>query len=143
MIYCWWCGRKKKTTQCRLRYCRRKMIEPQLTVSDGSVSPCIGIDKSHIDAIAYEYLAAKEKHPKFCDEIIPPEFDFDEEEKRWKKWNDEATTHYACDLFNEEFYEALNAYEQGNKEHALQELAQCGAVILRMMETIEKENTND
>ena len=49
------------------------------------------------------------------------------------------TTHYACDLFKEEFYEALNAYQKGDKEHALQELAQCGAVILRMMEVVDDE----
>ena len=79
------------------------------------------------------------KHPKFCDELIPPGFDFSEDEKRYKKWNDEATTHYACYLFDEEFFEALNAYQQGDKEHALQEFAQCGAVIMRIMETIEKE----
>lgn len=115
------------------------MIEQELTVSDGIVSTCIEIDKRHIEAIAHEYWSAKEKHPKFCDEVIPPGFDFSEDEKWWKKWNDEATTHYAFDLFNEEFYEALNAYQQGDKEHALQELAQCGAVILRIMETIEKE----
>ena len=115
------------------------MIEPKLIVSDGTVSTCIEIDKRHIDAIANEYWAAKVKHPKFCDEVIPPGFDFSEEEKRWKKWNDEATTHYACDLFNEEFYEALNAYQQGDNEHALLELAQCGAVILRIMEKIDKE----
>lgn len=89
--------------------------------------------------IHLELERAEKKHPKFCDEIIPPGFYFSEEEKRWKKWNDEATTHYACDLFNEEFYEALNAYQQGDKEHALQELAQCGAVILRIMEKIDKE----
>ena len=43
----------------------------------------------------------------------------------------------------EEVAEAFAAYQQGDKEHALQELAQCGAVILRIMETIEKEKTND
>ena len=86
-----------------------------------------------------ELHKAESKHPKFCDEVIPPGFEFSEDEKRWKKWNDEATTHYACDLFYEEFFEALNAYEHGDKEHALQEFAQCGAVILRIMETIEKE----
>lgn len=86
-----------------------------------------------------ELQKAECKHPKFCDAVTPPGFDFDEEERRWKKWNDEATKHYAADIFNEEFYEALNAYQQGDKEHALQELAQCGAVILRIMETIEKE----
>ena len=95
--------------------------------------------KGFLFFIIDEHKAACRKHPNFCDEIIPPGVDFDEEEKRWKKWNDEAEKHYAADLFNEEFYEALNAYQQGDKEHALQELAQCGAVILRIMETIEKE----
>lgn len=86
-----------------------------------------------------ELQKAEGKNPKFCDEVIPPGFDFSEDEKRYKKWNDEATTHYACYLFDEEFFEALNAYQQGDKEHALQEFAQCGAVIMRIMETIEKE----
>ena len=95
--------------------------------------------KGFLFRIIDEHKAACRKHPKFCDAVTPPCFDFDEEERRWKKWNDEATTHYACDLFNEEFYEALNAYQHGDKEHALQELAQCGAVILRMMEAIENE----
>lgn len=89
--------------------------------------------------IESEFSKAYTKHPKFCDELIPPGFDFSEDEKRWKKWNDEATTYYACDLFNEEFYEALNAYQQGDKAHALQELAQCGAVILRMMDFVQNE----
>lgn len=95
--------------------------------------------KGFLFRIIDEHKAACRKHPKFCDKLIPPSFDFDEEEKRWKKWNDEMTTHYACDLFEEEFYEALNAYQKGDKEHALQELAQCGAVILRMMEVVDDE----
>ena len=86
-----------------------------------------------------ELQNAEGKHPKFCDAVTPPGLDFDEEEKRWKKWNDEAEKHYASDLLNEEFYEALNAYQKGDKEHALQEFAQCGAVILRIMDRIEKE----
>ena len=93
--------------------------------------------KGFLFRIIDEHKAACRKHPKFCDEVIPPGFDFSEDEKRWKKRNDEATTHYACDIFNEEFYEALNAYQQGDNEHALQELAQCGAVILRIMEKID------
>jgi hypothetical protein len=95
--------------------------------------------KGFLFRIIDEHKAACRKHPKFCDELIPPGFDFDEEEKRWKKWNDEAEKHYAEDLFNEEFYEALNAYQQGDKEHCLEELAQCGAVILRMMEVVDAE----
>ena len=95
--------------------------------------------KGFLFRIIDEHKAACRKHPKFCDEVIPPGFEFSEDEKMWKKWNDEATTHYASELFYEEFFEALNAYEHGDKEHALQEFAQCGAVILRIMETIEKE----
>ena len=86
-----------------------------------------------------ELQKAEGKHPKFCDAVTPPGFDFDEEERRWKKWNDGAEKHYAADLFNEEFYEAFAAYQQGDKAHAMQELAQCGAVILRIMEAIENE----
>lgn len=35
--------------------------------------------------------------------------------------------------------EATEAWLQRDKEHCLEELAQCGAVILRMMEFVEKE----
>lgn len=87
--------------------------------------------------ITEEYDKACEKHHKFCDAMTPPGFDFDEEEKRWKKWNDESEKHYACDLLREEIAEAMNAYSQGDKAHCLQELAQCGAVILRMMDLVE------
>lgn len=83
---------------------------------------------------------AEAKHTNFCDRLTPPGFDFDEEERRWKKWNDESDQHYGCDLFSEEFAEALNAYTQGDKEHCLQELAQCGAVIMRMMEFVGTES---
>lgn len=93
----------------------------------------------YLVAIKEELRKDEGKQPKFCDAVTPLGFDFDEEERRWKKWNDEATTHYACDLLNEEFYEALNAYQHGDKEHALQEFAQCGAVIMRIMEAIENE----
>jgi NTP pyrophosphatase (non-canonical NTP hydrolase) len=45
----------------------------------------------------------------------------------------------ADNILMEEVAEAFNAYSRGELEHALQEFAQCGAVILRIMETIEKE----
>ena len=89
--------------------------------------------------ILNELDKAETKHPKFCDGLTPPGFDFDEEEKRLKKWNDESEQHYGCDLLSEEIAEALNAYTNGDREHCMQELAQCGAVILRMMEFVGKE----
>ncbi len=117
------------------------MIEPKLAVSDGTVSPCIEIDKRHIEMIANEYWAAKEKHPKFCEQMIDDEggFSWNQSEIAIKNRNARNGDIYADDILLEEIAEAFASYEQGDKAHALQELAQCGAVILRIMETIEKE----
>ena len=116
------------------------MIEPKLTVSDGTVSPCIEIDKRHIDAIAREYWAAKEKHPKFCSAIIDTASSKSWAESEYRiKLRNERGPWTADNIMMEEIAEAFAAYEHGDKEHALHELAQCGAVILRIMEKIEKE----
>ncbi len=116
------------------------MIEPKLTASDGTVRTCIEIDKRHIESIAREYWAAKDKHPKFCDFVVNPKTDWSWLEITQKHANDvSAPPYYGENILLEEFAEAMNAYQQGDKENALQELAQCGAVILRIMETIKKE----
>lgn len=47
--------------------------------------------------------------------------------------------HSVENILMEEVAEAFNVYQHGDKEHALQELAQCGAVIIRMMEFVEGE----
>lgn len=115
-------------------------MEPKLTVSDGTVSPCIEIDKRHIEAIAHEYWAAKEKHPKFCSAVIDPTSSKSWVEAEYRiKLRNQRGPEYADNILMEEMAEAFAAYEKGDKEHALQELAQCGAVILRIMDTIEKE----
>ena len=91
-----------------------------------------------------ELEKAESKYPKFCDFVVNPKTDWSWLEISQKHANDvSAPPYYGENIFLEEFAEAMNAYEQGDKEHALQELAQCGAVILRIMETIEKEKTND
>ena len=115
------------------------MIEPKLTVSDGRTH-YIEIDNRHIEAIAHEYWAAKEKHHKFCDAIIDPSsrVSWAESEARIKLRNSREP-YCADNILMEEVAEAFAAYQEGDKEHALQEFAQCGAVILRIMETIEKE----
>lgn len=115
------------------------MIEPKLTVSGGTVRTYIEIDRRHIEAIAHEYWADKEKHPKFLDRVINDRTDWEWLELTMKKTNDSGAPYFGENLLLEEVAEAFNAYQKGDKEHALQELAQCGAVILRMMETIEKE----
>lgn len=42
-------------------------------------------------------------------------------------------------ILSEEVFEAIEAYQKEELVHAQQELAQCGAVILRMMEFVENE----
>lgn len=116
------------------------MIEPKLTVSYGTVSTCIEIDKRHIEAIAHEYRAAKEKHLKFCDAMVSPDSSVSWAESEYRiKLRNQRGPEYADNVLMEEMAEAFAAYEHGDKEHALYEFAQCGAVILRIMETIEKE----
>ena len=90
--------------------------------------------------IEYEFSKACTKHPKFCDAIIDPDsrVSWAETEARIKLRNS-SEPQCADNILMEEVAEAFAAYEQGDKEHALQEFAQCGAVILRIMETIEKE----
>lgn len=61
-----------------------------------------------------------------------------ESESRIKARN-AITKEYADNILMEEIAEAFSAYQKGDKAQALQELAQCGAVILRIMEKIDKE----
>lgn len=91
-----------------------------------------------------ELQKAEGKHPKFCDAIIDPTSSksWAEDEYRIKLRNQRGPE-YADNVLMEEVAEALNAYQQGDKEHALQEFAQCGAVIMRIMETIEKETESN
>lgn len=80
-----------------------------------------------------ELKAAENKHPKFCDQFI------DESARIWaeaetgiKAMNSQPPEYADCVLM-EEVAEAFNAYSKGDLEHALQEFAQCGAVVVRCM----------
>ena len=87
-----------------------------------------------------ELQKAEGKHPKFCDAIIDPTSSKSWAESEYRiKLRNQRGPEYADNVLMEEMSEAFAAYQQGDKEHALQELAQCGAVILRIMETIENE----
>ncbi len=94
----------------------------------------------HFWMIHKELEKAIEKHPKFCSAIIDPASSKSWiETERQIKLRNKRGLEYADNILMEEVAEAFAAYQQGDKEHALQEFAQCGAVILRIMETIEKE----
>lgn len=116
-------------------------LKSEFTISDGSVKHYIEINKKHIKAIAHEYWEAKRKHPDFCKTMIDDEggFSWEQSEYAIKNRNAKNGNGYADDVLLEEVSEAFNAYQKGDKAQALQEFAQCGAVILRIMEKIEKE----
>lgn len=87
-----------------------------------------------------ELQNAEGKHPKFCSSIIDPTSSKSWAEAEYRiKLRNQRGPEYADNVLMEEMAEAFAAYQQGDKEHALKEMAQCGAVILRIMETIEKE----
>ena len=96
--------------------------------------------KGFLFFIIDEHKAACRKHPKFCDFVVNPKTDWNWLEISQKHANDvSAPPYYGENILLEEFAEAMNAYQLGHKEDAVNELAQCGAVILRMMEFVEKE----
>lgn len=92
--------------------------------------------------IEEELNYAETKHPDFCTKFLDPAIDWEEKERLYKIMNSHSPF-YADAILLEEVAEAMNAYKQGNKKHCLQELAQCGAVVLRMMEEVEVEIEQD
>ena len=86
-----------------------------------------------------ELAEAEAKHPHFADGLS-------ERSAGNVKFNLKAMRDingqppYMADrILSEEVFEAIEAYQKEDPVHAQQELAQCGAVILRMMEFVENE----
>ena len=112
------------------------------TFSDTCVSPAIKIDETHLQCIVGEYWEALRKHPKFCDKLCDLG-GWEEVEDHYKKANNNSNEQVANMVLYEEIAEAMNAYQHGNKKHCIKELAQCGAVILRMMDFVRDEMTKE
>lgn len=94
---------------------------------------------SFLIAMKTELKEAEGKHPKFCDELCDSEEAWDKVAEYYKQFNDTCDTSEANLLLYEEVLEALEAYSKKDYKQALKELAQCGAVILRMMEFVKKQ----
>jgi len=90
--------------------------------------------------IEKEFSHAIAKHPKFCEG-----FTDDSTGMLWaeREYNIKArNAHHAPtaeSVLMEEIAEAFNAYQHGDKQNVLKEFAQCGAVIFRIMELVQKE----
>ena len=89
-----------------------------------------------------ELERAEEKHPHFCDiySLKEPQV-VRKTLKHLREWNENGTFQADMILY-EEVAEATEAWLQNDHEHCLKELAQCGAVIMRMMEHVQKEIDN-
>lgn len=92
---------------------------------------------NHQDMIDAELAKAKAKHPKFCDEYKPDWWSVKEALSRVRVRNEEI--HDAHYILLEEVLEAAVDHNEGRLEDCLVELAQCGAVVIRMMEYVQAE----
>jgi hypothetical protein len=99
------------------------------------------ITQEHFKLIEDELRHAVAKHPKFCNAVLDPEsrVSWAESEFRIKARNLFTKEWYADNILMEEVSEAFAAYQQGDRQNALKEFAQCGAVIFRIMELVKKE----
>lgn len=88
--------------------------------------------------IDQELDAAKAKHPKFCEKFLYSTHAEIYESLFFARERNDADNEAEV-ILAEEVAEALEAYHKHDLDHCLQELAQCGAVILRMMEFVKNE----
>lgn len=92
-----------------------------------------GVDKS-VEMALDELRLAFEKHPKFCDKFTQYTLIHARYDERVAKRKNAEAPYFADRLLEEEICEARTAWLEGDKKHCKQELAQCIAVLLRMME---------
>lgn len=86
--------------------------------------------------ILEELEKAEERHPKFCDLYSTKEPQVIRKTLKHLRERNNTEPLEADTILYEEVAEATEAFIQGDKAHCLHELAQCGAVIMRMMEKV-------
>jgi len=96
-------------------------------------------ENDHRKMIEDELAHAKAKHPKFCTSYIKT-VGIEFISKDVKKIKNHVDTHHEAHyILGEELLEACEAYLEGRLDDCLHELAQCGAVVRRMMEYVQAE----
>lgn len=88
----------------------------------------------YVEMALDELRLALEKHPKFCDNFTQYTLIHARYDERVAKRKNAEAPYFADRLLEEEICEARTAWLEGDKKHCKQELAQCIAVLLRMME---------
>lgn len=90
-----------------------------------------------IDKFINAVQASEEKEPKLCDKIVNTA-------TSWEKLIpimkcSELPPVYAENIIFSKIASAMNYYKIGCRNQAIQEFAECGAAIMRVMEIIETE----
>lgn len=88
----------------------------------------------NVEMALEELRQAFEKHPNFCDKFTQQTLIHARYDERVIKRKNAEGPYFADRLLEEEICEARTAWLEGDKKHCKQELAQCIAVLLRMME---------
>ena len=86
----------------------------------------------NVEMMLDELREAYQKHPNFCDDFTQQTLIRTMHEERVAKRKNEGPF-FADLVLLEEVAEARTAWLEGDKKHCKRELAQCGAVVLRMM----------
>ena len=93
--------------------------------------------------IDIEYQKAKKKYPRFCETFLTKGETFDNIKMMLgmrRKISDNEKPGYSVQAtLDEEVYEVYEAWCRNDLDGCLQELAQCGAVIIRAMEFVTKQ----
>ena len=95
---------------------------------------------THARRITDHYLHAREKHPYFCDGILSPVEDYKGAlANQRSRLADERSCGMvaACDLVDCELLEAYVEAANGKDAHAVEELYDCVAVLLRTIDVLE------
>lgn len=101
--------------------------------------------KIHLDGVMAHYAHAKEKHPYFCDMLLPPSSEWTKEDAHWylNEFRNSITaqmqTHRLLwsELCNCEIAEAEDALINGGTTHAVEECYDAIAVLLRTIDVLE------
>ena len=86
-----------------------------------------------------ELAEAESKHPHFADGVSGRSRMNVSVNLEFLREKNGKPPYMADSIISEEFFEAIDAYQKEELVHALLELAQCGAAILRTTQMLETE----
>lgn len=99
--------------------------------------------QEQLDMILHEYENACAKHPDFCYVLTDGSLSDIGKALDFVRLKNKGPVANGNLILSEEILEAFEAYKLGEYDHTIQELAQCGAVILRMMDFVIEEKLNE